>query len=326
MPVEKSITLGAELELVKLSPESTRLMAEHRFVQHYDRTIRGRNGEELPRTIEAGGGCELVTGVLTVPVRMTDNGDGYTADFGATHVVLRDLCACAEEVNGSCGLHLHLGRPAESGSVWKPSHVRTMLVIARFLEETLYDLCPSSRRDNQYCKPIAQDYSARDFASFYPVGVVRPRKYDNPKRYCWLNLIETRRQGTERSGAAGPALGTIEIRMLGNVRRHRYVQAWAELWVKLAAYVAYLEPSLAISHCCYGGSLEAELSKVRDVKNDKSVVVPAAPVPRTRRKARATPSSAAPSSATVSQTPPAQDVVRLAAQDLLATVDVEEDV
>lgn len=318
MPVDKTITLGAELELVKLAPESARLMAEHQFVQHYDRTIRGRNGEELPRSIEAGGGCELVTGVLTVPVRMSDTGDGYTADFGVAHPVLRDLCACAAEVNESCGFHLHLGRPSEAGSVWKPNHVRTMLFIARFLEETLYDLCPSSRRGNQYCKSIAQDYAICDFASFYPVGVVRPRKYDNPKRYCWLNLIETRRQGTERSGASGPALGTIEIRMMGNVRRHRYVQAWAELWVKVAAYVAYLEPSLAISRCCYGGSLEAELSKVREVKNDKSVVVPSAPpAPRSKRK-RSTASAAA--------SPTAPDVVRLAAQDLLATVDVEEDV
>jgi hypothetical protein len=195
-------------------------------------------------------------------------------DYGGAESLVKDLCSCAVEINKSCGIHVHLGRPDLGGgnpnkSFWEPERVRTFLIIGHLLEEKLFGLCPASRRDNQYCKKIAESYQdGRDFKQFYPVGQVQARKYENPKRYCWLNLIETRRVGTDAPGrAAGPGLGTIEVRMLGNVRRFEYIWAWVQLWVKIGAYVAYLPSSLAISHCCFSGSLAGDFQRVELAKN-----------------------------------------------------------
>lgn len=267
--ITKKLTFGLELEIVKLSPTARELIARHRFGSHYDRTIRGRNGEALPGSVEDGGGTELVTQPVSVDVTCAADGSGMSIDYGQSAAVVRDLCACAAEVNVSCGLHVHLGRPDTAGkSRWEPERVRTMLLIGMALEKKLFDLCPASRLNNQYCKAISASYAMTDLRQFYPMGEVRPRKYDNPKRYCWMNIIETRRNGDDAEGrAAGPGLGTIEIRMLGNARRFDYVWAWVRLWLQIGAYVAYVPSSLAVGHCVYSGSLDAAFRDLAEAKN-----------------------------------------------------------
>jgi len=88
------------------------------------------------------------------------------------------------------------------------------------------------------------------------------RKFDNIKRYCWMNLIETKRVGTDERPGRGSshALGTIEVRSLGNTAKFEYVWAWTNLLLKLAAYVAYLPSSLAILRCGMINSFEEDFS------------------------------------------------------------------
>ena len=263
--ITANITLGLEIEAVRISEDATGIFQRRGFDRHFDRTILADNGGQLPRALEDGGGSELVTPPYTVGLTMTQDGNRLAIDYRDTMAAVEDLCAATAHVNTSCGLHLHLGRPHSSGgSRWDPERVRTMLCIGLMLEERLFKVVPSSRVSNRYCAKIRSLFQEDDLRSFYPTGTVAPRKYNNPKRYCWLNLIETRRVGTDPtpSRAAGPATGTVEVRLLGNVRRFAYIWAWTQLWTKIGAYVAYLPSSLAIMHCTAGGSLEPEFANL----------------------------------------------------------------
>lgn len=263
--INSTMTFGLELEVVKLTPQARDLMTRHGFSTHFDRSIKGRNGEDLPETIEAGGGAEIITPPLTFQVRSAQDGRGLSVDLGTSSDAVRAMCECAAEVNKSCGLHIHLGRPAHGGlsqSSWQPEHTRTMLLIGLFLEEKLFGVCPPSRRNSSYCKPIRQCYTAEELGSYYPMGTVNPGKYQNPKRYCWLNTVETRRDHPRSPH-------TLEVRMLGSVRRFDYILAWVKLWCKIAGYVAYVPSSLAMMHCCFSGSLDNDFAEIKRVKDER---------------------------------------------------------
>lgn len=277
--VDAELTFGLELEVVKLTDEAAELINRHGFQRRYDRTIRGHRNEELPDSIDCGGGCEVITKPIAVGIKCNQDGNHMQIDYRGADQIVRDLCKCAKEVNTSCGLHVHLGRPVSSAelgpfgvrpSKWEPERVRAMLAVATMIEPKLFDVCPDSRKNNRYCLPIARSYPEKDLTSYYPVGEVVARKYDNQKRYCWLNLIETQRKGSDpRVGrGAGPATGTIEIRMMGNVRRFNYIWAWTQLWLKIAAYVAYVPSSLALMHCVIGDSLKTEFELLARLKEE----------------------------------------------------------
>jgi hypothetical protein len=126
---------------------------------------------------------------------------------------------------------------------------------------------------NDYCRTIRRCYSNSELVDFHPMGTVVPNKYNNSKRYCWMNTVETRREGRG-------ALGTLEIRMLGSVRRFEYVWAWVQLWCRIGTYVAYLPSSLAMMHCCFSDSLEGDFKRIEQVKNERNsrlVAEPSAP-------------------------------------------------
>ena len=278
--INKSLTFGLELEIVKLTDEARSLIAAHSFTQRYDRTIRGHNGETLPETVEAGGGTEVITSPFTVGVAMAQEGDNLVIDYRGAETVVRALAQCAREVNASCGLHVHVGRPSESDPIgvfgvkpsrWDPEKQRTWLAVCALLEDKFFDVCPVSRKDNQYCKPIKEAFNVAELAAYYPVGQTREvvaRKYGNPKRYCWLNLIETVRNGTDShiGRGSGPSTGTVEIRMLGNVRRFNYIWSWVQLWVKIGAYIAYLPSALAINRIVLGNGVLPELTALATIK------------------------------------------------------------
>jgi len=268
--VNGKITFGVELEAVKLAGSASQLMQTHGFQRHYDASIRGPRGEALPQSIEQGGGSEIVTPVYTVDLTMDSEGKHLQLDYGPAKEAIRAMCECAAEINTSCGIHVHLGNPHPSGkSIWKPEAVRTMLAICTLKEEHFFNLVPLSRHNNRHCARIKERFNENDLQSFYPQGTPVPRKSDNPKRYCWLNLIETRRKGTDsRPGRqASEATGTIENRLLGNTRRFEYIWSWVQLWVKIAAYVSHLSPSMALMHCAVTDSLVTDMQAVRDAKN-----------------------------------------------------------
>lgn len=263
------ITFGVELECVKLSGNASQLIQQHGFQRHFDGSIRGPRGETLPATIEAGGGSEVVTPIYTVDVSMDAEGKHVKLDYGSAKSAIKALCDCAVEINTSCGIHVHLGLPGKDGkSAWKPEAVRTMLGICMLREEHLFKLVPPSRHNNRHCARIKERFDENDLQSFYPMGTPVPRKSDNPKRYCWLNLIETRRKGNDPrpNRQSSPATGTIEIRLLGNTRRFEYVWAWVQLWVKVATYVGHLSSSLALMHCVVTDALATEMEAVRQAK------------------------------------------------------------
>lgn len=277
--IKEELTVGLELEIVRLTDQAGEIINRRGFQRRYDRTIRGHNGEALPESIELGGGCEVITKPLVVGVTANQDGSFMSIDYRDVEEIVRDLCKCAHEVNTSCGLHVHLGRPQKNAepnvfgvkpSKWEPEKVRTFLGICTMMEDKFFGVCPESRKNNRYCAPIKNIYVEKDLTAFYPTGQVVPRKYDNPKRYCWLNLIETQRQGNDhRIGrGAGPSTGTIEVRMLGNVRRFNYIWAWVQLWVKFAAFVAYCPTSLALNHLMLGSGIQSELETLAKIKKE----------------------------------------------------------
>jgi len=271
--VNATLTFGVEIEALRLTDEALTIMQRRGFRRHYDGSIRGRNGERLPHTIEEGGGSEVITPILTVRVSADDEGKHIVLDYGDTAEIIKDMCDCIAEVNTSCGVHVHIGRPTErdpNKSVWKPEHVRSWLAVCTMREDKFYTLCPPSRRNNPHSMPIKSRFSDSDLTSFYPVGEVLPRKDENPKRYCWLNLIETKRRGNDplphRMGSE--ATGTVEIRMLGNTRRFSYIWSWIQLWMKVAAYIAYFNPTFSFMHTVVTDSISTELENVNREKNN----------------------------------------------------------
>jgi len=282
--VDEKLTFGIELEGVRASSESQVLAQMWNFTKRYDHSITDDHGQPLPRTLEEGGGFEYITPVLSVDVRMTNAGERLAINWGTSLNAIRDLCLCVAHVNKSCGVHIHLGRPASDSvthSKWEPERVRTMLTVGMLLEPKIFDVVPESRRGNHHSNFIRSRYSSDDICQFYPTGNVVARKFDNPKRYCWMNLIETRRVGNDTRPGRGSstALGTIEIRALGNTASYDYISAWTVLWMKIAAFVAYLPSSLAMMRCVFSEELASDFATLAKLKStvDESVVLPAEP-------------------------------------------------
>lgn len=262
MAVPKFLTSGLELEMVRTKTSAFDLIDTNTFGSRTDSSIRGKRAEPT-------NGIELVTPIIEVAVDAA--GNDVRLDTSALRKAIHALSDCAAAVNSSCGVHVHAGLPnGEStlwnpqrlpntpggpASEWKPQQVRTMLAIGLGLEHKLFSVVPKSRHGNKQCRRISELYPDDAAAAYYPVNGLVPKKYDNPQRYCWLNLIETRRPSDpaeKRVGyARSTALGTIENRMLGETSRADYILAWSELWLTIAAAVASFTPEVAIIKCCH---------------------------------------------------------------------------
>jgi len=266
MPRQTKLTYGLEIEAAGLTDEADTLIDRHEFKRLSDASITAADGSALdPR------GVELVSRVLEARVSFSeeDNNPRMSIDIGNGTQVLKDLCGCVSKVNKSCGFHLHLGLPDNRGkSKWSDEQIRTFLAIGMMLEPRIFSLVPSSRMNNSYCRKIAEVYGQEDCRALNPMGSISARKYSNPKRYCWLNLIETRRRGTDSAPNRGSseAPGTVEIRMLGNTKRYEYIQAWVNLWLKIGSFVAFYPPSVAIMNCALSNGIRADIEAVRSAK------------------------------------------------------------
>lgn len=282
------ITLGFELEAVELAPTYSDICNEHNFAFHHDASIHEVNGDQ-PRN-----SGEIVSGVVVCEYNYND----LSVDTTDARRVIEQLCACAARVNKTCGFHVHLGKPhGTSGSVrarrskWAPQDAFTWLKVGLDLEAKLYDLCPESRKDCAHTKPILTCYQPRELISEDPIGRVVARKYENAKRYCWLNLIETTRQGADSTPgrASSQSPGTVEIRMMGNTKRPDYILAWTRLCAAIAGLVAYSEsPTAAILKAQFG--LDEFFNAVKEAKS------------RVRRQAEAAAAAAAAATVTTQGT------------------------
>ena len=264
--ITANVSYGLELECVKLSSSGPKTIKDNDYAVQLDHSIRGDSGEILPRTWP-GAGYEIITKPHFVELTM--NGDGTKLSLNEKSVIdnVKLLASCSGHVNSSCGLHVHLGHPKKSKSGlsdglshWSPDEIRTMLIIGQILEPRLLSMVHASRHNNTTCQPIAKKYTKTDLGQFYPVGSVSPNKYQNLKRYCWLNLTETVRKGTRTDSGHGtsPGKGTIEIRFLGETDCPEYISIWVIMWLKIAALVAYASPTMAISQVCYSDFLEGD--------------------------------------------------------------------
>jgi len=266
--VNSELTFGLEIEATQLAQSWQATCQRYGLQRVADSSIINEDGQVVGKTI----GGEIITPVLSGTCMAQEDGRNLSINVDAIHRQIAEAaCTVAASVNSSCGVHIHLGKPSKTDrnkSQWKPEEVRTFLVIGQLIEDRLFAVCPPSRKDSLHCKRILDCYSRDDLVSYYPVGDVKPNKRQNPKRYCWLNLIETKRVGEkpDRRFGAGPALGTVEIRMLGNTRRFDYIWQWTQLWMKIAALVAYVPASLAIMHCMPGNSLDADFEALATLK------------------------------------------------------------
>ena len=151
------------------------------------------------------GGPEYVTGVMT-------------GDTGFKH--LQEIClelSKRTKVNSTCGVHVHLG-----GLAFTNQFLVNSYILALLLEEQIFELLPSSRRNNSFCKrlkklklKIALDnskdnidlqesyntlfaYISTDVASYpdrhanklkqHPRGAKCGYDHGTP-RYCWINYV-----------------------------------------------------------------------------------------------------------------------------------------
>lgn len=266
--IREKITFGIELEAVQCSGLLNELANKHNFTVRRDNTILDSVGNRAPF------GREVITPILSVDVNSNQDGSDMEVDFGSTTEIINDLCRCATLVNTSCGIHIHLGCPdtkSPGKSKWRPEALRTFLVVGSMLESRLFDLVPESRKKNPNCKLINEAYTQDELLSYYPLGEILPNKRANKKRYCWMNLVETKRVGTKITPGLGegPATNTVEIRLLGNTRRANYIWAWTRFWVQLAAYVAYVPTSLAVARYSIGA--DAMLSDVQSTHDNLSI-------------------------------------------------------
>lgn len=282
----KPITVGLELEMTKLSVAAATIFEQRGFGRRSDRSILDKSGNHLPMS-GPGAGVELVTPILTVDTSLSPDGDSDEFDFSGIRPVIKDLCSCAASVNSSCGVHVHVGRPNgettewnprripnQPGgpmSEWKPGHIRTMLLIGLGLENNVFSIVPESRRQRHHCRRIREIYDSASIQAYYPINNLRPRKHENPQRYCWLNLIETRRPSDPEENRVGyarsKAFGTFEIRALGETSNYEYIEAWVEMWVKIAAAVAYLPAESAALRCLYSGWLQPDIDNLMRLKD-----------------------------------------------------------
>lgn len=269
--VNSKIFFGVELECTRVSSCMPRVVNQHNWLIRHDGSVRTLQNEDMPDS------REIITRPIPVDVEGSQDGACWHLSCSTLAQDIIDLCSCASEVNTTCGVHVHLGRPGKTHSDWGdvnksdwgPERVRTMLIIGLMLEDRMYDLCHDSRRCSAYCRKIRDIYTNEELGSYYPAGATVPdNKYDCLKRRCWLNIVETRRKGTDSRLLRGLShgTGTIEIRLLGNTKNPEYIYSWIALWLQIASYVAYLPGSLAVMRAGYSGDLDRLFAAVAHAK------------------------------------------------------------
>jgi hypothetical protein len=149
------------------------------------------------------------------------------------HALWKLLKMTGVQTDKSCGFHVHVGLPMRSSKqlIWAGWFQQ----LGRLIEEKAFLAVPESRRTNSYCHKIGKAY---------PLSTKHwdREKYSNSDRYQWVNVVEMFRPDGIR---------TVEIRLLGNVRRFAYLASWIAFCHQMAKSawtlshdVSYLEVEL----------------------------------------------------------------------------------
>lgn len=115
----------------------------------------------------------------------------------------------------SCGFHVHVSAAGLTARRMRDWAIATEF-LAKKIEDQAFKAVPDSRQGNQYCRPIVPLAHGTEFFI---------NKYDNGRRYHWLNTVEMFRPGGIR---------TMEIRLLGHTHRWKYLSAWVLFCMELA--------------------------------------------------------------------------------------------
>lgn len=158
-----------------------------------------------------------------VPAGVDTIGDGSVNGDGTEYVVLPAVTRSPKFVLGllkdlvhaprlntdkSCGYHVHMGIQGASMARLRQWALATEL-LAKEIEDLAFQAVPDARQSNSYCKRIEYTKAGTRFES---------TKYNNSRRYHWLNTVEIFRPSGIR---------TVEVRLLGNTHRWKYVLAWS---------------------------------------------------------------------------------------------------
>ena len=123
--------------------------------------------------------------------------------------LLKDLVhAPSLNTDKSCGYHVHMGVQGASMARLRQWAIATE-ALAKEVEDKAFEAVPDARKSNSYCKRIEATIAGTRFES---------TKYNNSRRYHWLNTVEIFRPSGIR---------TVEVRLLGNTHRWKYLLAWS---------------------------------------------------------------------------------------------------
>jgi hypothetical protein len=283
---QHQLTFGLELEGLGSTSLCEAIIRDNGFGHRRDRSILDSQGRET------GLGREVITPIHTINFQ---SGEDVTFEHSDPSIdrVISALSQSVVAVNSSCGYHIHIGQPngersdwnpnrnygVDGGpaSEWKPQQIRTALLVGQILEEHIYSLVPESRKSCGYCQRIGEVYDHSSLVHFYPVGKVHPRKFNNKKRYCWMNLIETSRKADPEETRIGFArskpYGTVEIRLLGETKDPEYLRLWSMYWLRIMALISVNPPELAISRILHSKALADISAKLRGAKNHHEATV-----------------------------------------------------
>lgn len=192
-------------------------------------TYRARRVKKLKFTL----GWELEANHVPsrFPAGVSHIGDGSVNGDGAEFVVLpaitrspRYVLALLKELvhaprlntDKSCGYHVHVS----ASNVKSVTTLRQWAIateqLAMAIEDLAFKAVPDARQSNQYCRRIRPIQTGMEFSA---------SKYSNERRYNWFNTVEIFRPSGIR---------TMEIRLLGNTHRWKYLLAWTLFSMELA--------------------------------------------------------------------------------------------
>lgn len=136
--------------------------------------------------------------------------------------LLKDLVHAPElNTDKSCGYHVHLA-PRKTTLAKSREWALACQRLALAIEEKAFKAVPDARQENSYCRKVELLQHGTRFQS---------AKYGNDLRYQWLNIVEMFRPGGIR---------TVEVRLLGNTHRWKYLLAWSTFCLTLGAEAWHL--------------------------------------------------------------------------------------
>ena len=158
--------------------------------------------------------------------------------------LLKDLVHAPElNTDKSCGFHVHVAPMGIKVPVMRRWAIIAQS-LAKAIEAEAFAAVPDARQSNQYCRKIVLLNGMRFSAS----------KYSNDSRYNWLNIVEMFRPAGIR---------TIEVRLLGNTHRWKYLAAWSLFSLELGRQ-AWRVLHNPLAHDSAVQSLQYLLSRIKD--------------------------------------------------------------